>query len=81
MARVEAIIYSMTPAERSNPDLLNPSRKRRIAAGAGVDIAEVNRTVKQFDQMRKMMKMVTDKNLTSMMKNMKGKLPNMNMPE
>lgn len=56
MARVEAIIYSMTPAERSNPDLLNPSRKRRIAAGAGVDIAEVNRTVKQFDQMRKMMK-------------------------
>ena len=55
MARVEAIIYSMTPAERSNPDLLNPSRKRRIAAGAGVDIAEVNRTVKQFDQMRKMM--------------------------
>ena len=56
MARVEAIIYSMTPAERSNPDLLNPSRKRRIAAGAGVDIAEVNRTVKQFDQMRKIMK-------------------------
>ena len=56
MARVEAIIYSMTLAERSNPDLLNPSRKRRIAAGAGVDIAEVNRTVKQFDQMRKMMK-------------------------
>ena len=56
MARVEAIIYSMTPAERSNPDLLNPSRKRRIAAGAGVDIAEVNRTVKQFDPMRKMMK-------------------------
>lgn len=56
MARVEAIIYSMTPAERSNPDLLNPSRKRRIAAGAGVDIAEVNRTVKQFDQMRKMIK-------------------------
>ena len=56
MARVEAIIYSMTPAERSNPDLLNPSRKRRIAAGAGVDIAEVNRTVKQFDQLRKMMK-------------------------
>ena len=56
MARVEAIIYSMTPAERSNPDLLNPSRKRRIAAGAGVDIAEVNRTVKQFNPMRKMMK-------------------------
>ena len=56
IARVESIIYSMTPAERQNPDLLNLSRKRRIAAGAGVDIAEVNRTVKQFDQMRKMMK-------------------------
>lgn len=67
MARVEAIIYSMTPAERSNPDLLNPSRKRRIAAGAGVDIAEVNRTVKQFDQMRKMMKMVTGMNSSKMM--------------
>ena len=53
---VKAIIYSMTPAERRNPDLLNPSRKHRIAKGAGVDIAEVNRTVKQFDQMRKMMK-------------------------
>lgn len=56
MAKIEAIIYSMTPAERQNPDLLNPSRKHRIAKGAGVDISEVNRTVKQFDQMRKMMK-------------------------
>lgn len=56
MAKIEAIIYSMTSAERRNPDLLNPSRKHRIAKGAGVDIAEVNRTVKQFDQMRKMMK-------------------------
>ncbi|MCI5480226.1 MAG: signal recognition particle protein [Lachnospiraceae bacterium] len=56
MARIEAIILSMTPQERSNPDILNPSRKRRIAAGAGVDISEVNRLVKQFDQSRKMMK-------------------------
>ena len=56
MARVESIIYSMTIKERQNPDLLNLSRKRRIAAGAGVDLAEVNRTVKQFEQMRKMMK-------------------------
>lgn len=56
MTRVESIIFSMTPAERSNPDLLNPSRKNRIAKGAGVDIAEVNRLVKQFDQMKKMMK-------------------------
>ena len=56
MGRVEAIILSMTLKERSNPDILNPSRKNRIAKGAGVDIAEVNRIVKQFDQMKKMMK-------------------------
>ena len=56
MTRKEAIILSMTPKERANPDLLNPSRKKRIAQGAGVDIAEVNRMVKQFDQTRKMMK-------------------------
>ena len=56
MARKEAIVRSMTPKERSNPDLLNPSRKKRIANGAGVDIAEVNRFVKQFEQARKMMK-------------------------
>ena len=56
MARKEAFILSMTPKERANPDLLNPSRKKRIAQGAGVDIAEVNRMVKQFDQTRKMMK-------------------------
>ncbi len=54
MKKTEAIIYSMTPAERSNPNLLNPSRKNRIARGAGVDISEVNRLVKQFEQMKKM---------------------------
>lgn len=54
--RVEAIILSMTPKERANPNLLNPSRKNRIARGAGVDIAEVNRLVKQQEQMKKMMK-------------------------
>ena len=59
MARKEAIILSMTPKERANPDLLNPSRKKRIAQGAGVDIAEVNRMVKQFDQTRKMMKQMS----------------------
>ncbi|MCI5870122.1 MAG: signal recognition particle protein [Dorea sp.] len=58
MARMEAMIYSMTPQERSNPDLLNPSRKHRIAKGAGVDISEVNRMVKQFGEMKKMMKMM-----------------------
>lgn len=56
MSRTEAIILSMTPEERRNPKLMNPSRKNRIAKGAGVDIAEVNRLVKQFEQMKKMMK-------------------------
>lgn len=56
MDRVEAIILSMTKEERANPSLMNPSRKQRIAKGAGVDISEVNRIVKQFDQMKKMMK-------------------------
>ncbi len=58
MARMEAMIYSMTPQERRDPDLLNPSRKHRIAKGAGVDISEVNRMVKQFNEMKKMMKMI-----------------------
>lgn len=58
MARMEAMIYSMTLEERRNPDLLNPSRKHRIAKGAGVDISEVNRMVKQFGEVKKMMKMV-----------------------
>ena len=56
MARMEAMIHSMTLEERSNPDLLNPSRKHRIARGAGVNISEVNRMVKQFNEARKMMK-------------------------
>lgn len=56
MARIEGIIYSMTPKERANPSILNPSRKRRVAKGAGVDISEVNRLVKQFEQSKKMMK-------------------------
>ena len=56
MHKVESIIFSMTPKERANPQLLNPSRKRRIAKGAGVDIGEVNRLCKQFDQMRKLVK-------------------------
>ena len=59
MDRVEAMILSMTPQERANPDLLNPSRKKRIANGAGVELAEVNRLVKQFEQSRKMMKQMS----------------------
>ena len=76
LTQIEAIIYSMTPEERNNPDLINPSRKRRIADGAGVDVAQVNRLTKQFEQAKKMMK-----NMNGMMggkgkKGMKGmKLP------
>ena len=59
MNRPKAIILSMTKEERSNPNIINPSRKRRIAAGAGVDISEVNRLIKHFEQMRKMMKQMS----------------------
>ena len=59
LARMEAIVLSMTPAERTNPKLLNPSRKHRIAKGAGVDIAVVNRFIKQFEQSQKMMKQMS----------------------
>ena len=59
MARVEAIIYSMTPEERANPNILNPSRKKRIANGAGVKLQDVNKLCKQFEQSRKMMKQMS----------------------
>ena len=59
LARMEAMIYSMTPEERANPDIMSPQRKHRIAKGAGVDISEVNRMVKQFNEMKKMMKTFT----------------------
>ena len=76
---IEAIIYSMTPFERANPALINNSRKMRIAKGSGTSLQEVNKLIKQFDQTRKMMKMMTDKRFSSVMKNMKGNLPD-NMP-
>ncbi len=63
---IEAIIYSMTPKERTNPEILNMSRKQRIAKGSGTDIQEVNRLIKQFDQMRKMMKMLNGGNMAKM---------------
>lgn len=69
---IEAIILSMTPKERSNPELLNTSRRQRIAKGSGTSIQEVNRLIKQFDQTRKMMKMVTGSNMGRMMGAMKG---------
>ena len=77
---IEAIIRSMTPQERISPEVLNLSRKMRIAKGSGTSIQEVNRLVKQFDQTRKMMKMVTGNQAMSMMarmKDMKGAMPRM----
>lgn len=72
MHRVESIILSMTKEERANPGLMNPSRKQRIAKGAGVDIGEVNRLVKQFDQMKKMMKQMPGHMGGGKRKGMKG---------
>ena len=73
---IEAIILSMTPKERSNPEVLNTSRRMRIAKGSGTSIQEVSRLIKQFDQTRKMMKMVTGANMSKMMGAMKGmKMP------
>ncbi len=75
---IEAIIHSMTPKERANPQILNQSRRLRIARGSGTTVQEVNRLIKQFDQMRKMMQMVTNTSKMNMMMNaMKGKMPNM----
>ncbi len=74
---IEAIIRSMTPKERTNPEILNQSRKLRIAKGSGTSIQEVNRLVKQFDQTRKMMKMVTGSGMKQMMRNM----PKMQQPK
>ena len=79
---IEAIINSMTPKERANPDIINQSRKLRIARGSGTKLEDVNRLMKQFDQTRKMMKMVSgmDKGrmaqMAAAMKNMKGGMPN-----
>ena len=75
---IEAIIKSMTPKERTNPEILNTSRRQRIAKGSGTNIQEVNKLIKQFDQTRKMMKMVTGNQMASMMSRMKGmKMPGM----
>ena len=75
MAVTEAMILSMTPQERANPDILTPSRKNRIAKGSGLDISEVNRMVKQFEQTRKMMKQ-----MPGMMKRGKKRGGFFNMP-
>ncbi len=73
--RIEGIINSMTPAERSKPELIKASRKRRIAAGAGVQVQEVNRLLNQFEQMQKMMKQFSKGGMAKLMRGMKGMLP------
>jgi signal recognition particle subunit SRP54 len=77
LRRVEGIINSMTPAERMRPEILKASRKRRIAAGAGVPVQEVNRLLNQFEQMQKMMKMMKGGKLARMTRGMKGFMPGM----
>ena len=64
---IESIIYSMTPVERKNPDILNGSRKKRIASGSGTSVQEINQLIKQFSQMRKMMKMMKKTGPSGMM--------------
>jgi len=75
LRRIEGIINSMTPQERARPELIKATRKRRIAAGAGVPVQAVNQLLKQFEQMQKMMKMMKGGNLARMMRGMKGMLP------
>jgi len=77
LKRTEGIINSMTPLERRKPELIKATRKRRIAAGAGVQVQEVNRLLAQFEQMQKMMKMMRSGNLGRMLRGMKGMLPGM----
>jgi signal recognition particle subunit SRP54 len=75
--RIEGIINAMTPAERRKPEIIKASRKRRIAAGAGVPVQAVNQLLNQFEQMQKMMKMMKGGNFARMMRGMKGMLPGM----
>ncbi len=77
VGRLEGIINSMTPQERAKPELLKASRKRRIAAGAGVSVQEVNQLLNQFEQTQKMMKMVSRGGMQKMLRGMKGMLPGM----
>ena len=67
---IEAIIFSMTPQERENPAILNGSRRKRIADGSGTTVADVNKLLKQFEDTKKMMKMVSSGNMPQMMRNM-----------
>jgi signal recognition particle subunit SRP54 len=75
ITRMIAIIQSMTPKERKFPDIIKGSRKRRIAAGCGLQVQDVNRLMKQHLQMRKMMKKMSKGGMAAMMRGMKGKMP------
>ncbi|MCM8599211.1 MAG: signal recognition particle protein, partial [Candidatus Accumulibacter sp.] len=77
VARIEGIINSMTPIERARPELLKAARKRRIALGAGVQVQEVNRLLKQFEQTQKMMKQFSRGGMAQFMRGIKGMLPGM----
>jgi signal recognition particle subunit SRP54 len=77
IARIEGIINSMTPGERARPEILKASRKRRIAAGAGVQVQEVNRLLNQFEQTQKVMKQFSKGGMAKMMRGMKGMMPGM----
>jgi signal recognition particle subunit SRP54 len=77
MRRMQGIIHSMTPAERARPEQIKASRKRRIAAGAGVQVQDVNRLLSQFDQMQGMVKKMQKGGLAKMMRGMKGMMPGM----
>ena len=78
---IEAMIQSMTPQEREHPELLNTSRRNRIAKGSGTTVVELNRFIKQFDQTRKMMKMLTGSKMSQMAGMMKGRPPMGRMPK
>ena len=75
--RMVGIIDSMTPQERAKPELIKATRKRRIAAGAGVQVQEVNRMLNQFEQMQTMMKKLSGGGMAKMMRSMKGMMPGM----
>ena len=77
VGKMEGIINSMTPQERAKPDLIKASRKRRIAAGAGVQVQDVNRLLSQFEQMQSMMKKMRNGGMMKLMRGLKGMMPGM----
>ncbi len=75
LVRMVAIINSMTPGERSHPDVIKGSRRRRIALGSGTEVQDVNRLLKQFMQMQKMMKQMSKGGMSKMLRGLKGRMP------